>query len=344
MAQFRTEHVSVLWGKESVWGTAVTADNRFGIHEVVDAPDPEFDWYPFFGVHSGRSRATILRGRQSLRGSVPDIRIQDNFPLQLMAFPLGRVSGSQILEGRTASDERLDSLTMQVAMRDTDGSYSFIRNYHGGKVNRASWRAEEGQELRFNLEEIIFRHLSHTRSGVGQYDAGVSIGSDPGASGAPRYIFANATLTAFGLVLAHVRRFTLTVDNQIEPRYYLAPSGEPDIQQVSELIEGKRTYSLEFEIDVIDPIADLGLFDFMLNQGAISAAAPTLGGTLELAFSSMAEEGGSSTLTFNCSGGVSAASPGTVIRSGKIGVPAPPTGVFPSTWTMDVDSLSIVRS
>ena len=309
----------------------------------MEAPDPEFDWYPFFGVAAGRNRATILRGRQSLRGSIPDIKIQDDFPLQLFAFPLGRVSGNSILEGRTATDGTLDSLTMQIAMRDTAGNYSFIREYHGGKVNRASWRAEEGQELRYNMEEVIFRHLSHSRPGVAQ-EASLSIGSDPGASGAPRYIYANATITVFGLVLARVRRFTLTIDNQIEPRYYLATTGEPDIQQVSELIEGKRVYSLEFEIDVLDAATDLGLWDFMLNQGAVNATSPTLGGVLTLQFRSMAEEGGSSTLTFNCSGGVSAASPGSVIRGGKIGIPAPPVGVFPSTWTMDVDSLSIVRS
>ncbi len=343
MAVFRTEHAIVTWGKETTWASSVTTDNRFGLHEIVEAPDPEFDWYPFYGVASGRSRATILRGRQTLRGSVPDIKIQDDFPLQLMAFPIGRVSGSSILEGKTATDETLDSLTMQIAMRDTDGEYSFIRNYHGGKVNRASWRAEEGGELRYNLEEIIFRHLDQSRAGVAQYALG-TLGTDPGFSGAPRYIFANATLTAFGLVMAHVRRFTLSVDNQIEPRYYLAVTGEPDIQQVSELHEGKRIYALEFEIDVLDGTTDLGLWDFMLNQGAVDATSPTLGGTLTLAFRSMAEEGGSSTLTFNCSGSVSAANPGAVIRSGRIGIPAPPTGTFPATWTMDVDTLSITRS
>lgn len=344
MALFRTEHALALWGKETTWSVGVTPTNRFGIHETVEAADPEFDWYPFFGVGSGRSRDTILRGRQSLRGSVPDIRIQEDFPLQLMAFPIGRVSGSSILEGRTSTDERLDSFTMQIAMRDTDGSYSHLRNYHGGKVNRASWRAEEGQELRFNLEEVMFAHVDHARTGVAQYDVNTVLGTDPGASGAARYIFANAAITAFGLVLARVRRFTLTVDNQIEPRYYLTPSPHQLVQEVSDLIEGKRVYSLEFEIDLVDPTTDLGLWDFMLNQGAASAAGPTLGGTLELAFSSMAEEGGSTTLTFNCSGSVSAASPGTVIRSGKTNIPAPPTGVFPATWVMDVNSISIVRS
>ena len=134
---------------------------------------------------------------------------------------------------------------------------------------------------------------------------------------------------------------TLTVDNQIEPRYYLSSQGS---QVVSELIEGKRVYSLEFEIDLADAATDLELFDFMMNQGAASAAGPTLGGVVTISFTSMAEEGGSSELIFNCSGSVSAASPGTVIRGGKISYPAPPAGLFPTTFTMDVDEVAISKT
>ncbi len=352
MPIFRTEHTLALWGgPETTYGDRATPVSRFGLHDIVEAADPEYDWQPFFGVASGRSRATILRGRQTLRGSIPDIRIQDDVDLQLFAFALGRVSGSSVLEGVSSTDERIDSLTMQIAMRDTDGVYSFIRDYHGGKVNRASWRCEEGQELRYNMDEIIFQHVAHNRSGVANYNASATLGTDPGASGAPRYIWANSTITAFGVTLGRVRRFNLQIDNQLEPRYYLV-SGEGggqhgwlgEVQEVTELIEGKRVYSLEFELDVVDPATDLELLDFMLNQGAASAAGPTLGGTVTLVMRSLAEEGGSSTLTFNCSGSVSAASPGTVIRNGKISIPAPPAGIFPVTYAMDVDTLSIVKS
>lgn len=344
MSIWRTEYAKILWGLEfGGWGTMVTPTARFGLHETFEAPDPEFDWQPFFGVASGRSRLTILRGRQALRGSVPDIRIQDDFPLNLFALPVGRVSGSSVLEGVTSTDERLNGLTAQMALRDTDGNYSFLRNFVGGKVNRASWRCEEGQELRFNLDEVIFKEEKHNKSGVAGFDSGVVLGTDPGPSGAPRYIWAGATITAFGTLLGRIRRFTLNIDNQIEPRYYLAGDGSRQ-QVVSELIEGKRVYAGEFELDVVDPATDLALFNFMMNQGAAGAAGPTLGGTVTVVMRSLAEEGGSSVLTFNLSGSVSAAQPGTVVRSGRISMPAPPTGVFPATYAMDVDRLTIARS
>lgn len=347
MAIYRTERALVLFGVESVWGTRVTPSMRFGIHEVVTAPDMENEWYGFFGIGSGRSRDTILRGRLALRGSVPDIRLQSTGAAlrSLLALPLGHVSGTTVYEGKNATggdatpyDERLNSMTMSIAMQDTDGGH-FVREFYGGKVNRATYSAAEGEELRLSLEEILFKDMMHNRSAA---KSGAGSGVDPGASGSPRYIFAGATIQAMGVTLCKVRRFALTVDNQLEPKYYLCKaSGDPShlTQIPNDLMEGKRVYTLDLELDLTDPATDLELFDAMMDQGAAGSSGPTIGMLVTAAFQT--SEGSSSTLTISCSVGSSSIHPATVIRSGKISIPAPPMGYFPTTYTMDVDHVRI---
>lgn len=346
MAIYRTEHALVLAALEGAWGVRAQPSKRFGVHEQVTTPDMDNEYYPFFGISSGRSRSQIFRGRLALRGSVPDIKLQSTGAdlRAALAYPIGRVSGNTILEGVSSTDERLNSMTMQVAMRDTSGSYGFIREFYGGKVARATYSAAEGEELRLSLDDIIFKDMAHNRSGVAKYSGAVVLGTDPGASGEPRFMFAGATISMLGVNVCKVRRFTLSVDNQLEPRYYLCKaSGDPTnmTQVVNDIMEGKRVYAADIEIDVADPATDLELFDFMMNQSAAGSSSPTIGMIMTAQFQLAPSEGGSGTLTISCSLTTGAASPGTVIRSGKINIPPPPMGYFPTSWAMDVDHVTI---
>jgi hypothetical protein len=341
---FRTENSLVLWAKESAFGQRATPNKRFGLHEVVTAPDPTLDWYPFYGVASPRSRLTILRGRWDLRGSVPDIKIRDTDALaEILAQAIGRVSGSQVIEGLSATDERISSMTMQVAMRDTDGHYSLIREYYGGKINRMTLSAVEGEELRLNLDEIIFKDMGHNLPGVAKFDGAVTLGADPGPTAGGRFVFAGATISFFGVEVARIRRFALSLDNMLEPKYYLTkPHGDPDhlTQVCSDIVEGKRAYSLEVELDVADKNTDLELFKFLLNQGATGEDAPTIGGVVNANFAVTPGEG-SGSLIIEASLGGNAVQPGSVVTQGKISIPAPPAGLFPSAWTLNVDRVRI---
>ena len=342
MTVYRTEHALALYSPEPTWGVRAAPSKRFGIHDIVTAPDMEQEWLPFFGVASGRSRDNILRGRLSFRGSVPDIRLQAEANAKaLFALMLGRVAGNTILEGLTAGDGRVASMTMQLAFRDTNGNYSFIREFYGGKIGRATIRANEGEELRLSLDDIIFKDMAHNQSGVAKYSASVGLGTDPGASGAARYIFAGATIAAAGVTLAKVRTFSLSIDNQIEPKYYLSKIGDSsNLTQVpNDLVEGRRVYTLELGIDWGDPASDLELFDFMMNQSAAGPNLPTIGMIVTAAF--QLAEGSTGTLTIQCGTTTSQAHPSTVIKSGKVSIPAPPTGYFPSQWAMDVDHVQI---
>lgn len=317
---------------------------RFGLHEQVTAPDPTLDWYPFYGVFSPRSRLTILRGKWDLRGSIPDIKIQKGGSLaELLGLIIGRNSGGTILEGITATDERLNSLTMQIAMRDTDGAYTLIREYYGGKINRATLSATEGEELRLTIDEAIFKDIGHNRTGVAKFSAAVALGSDPGPNENGRFIFAGATLNIFGTNICRIKRFALSIDNMLEPKYYLCKAnGDPvNLTQIlNDIVEGKRAYSLEIELDVADATTDLVLFDALLNQGASGASAPTIGGIINAQFAVTPGEGGG-TMTIECSLTTSSTQPGSVVTGGKVNIPAPPAGLFPSNWSINVDRVRI---
>ena len=192
----RTERAQALWAKESTFGTPVTPNKRFGIHDTLVAPDPEYRWQSNFGVGSQtRNRQSILRGPQDFRGSIPDIRLQGNSTTKsLMAQVFGRESASNILEGISSTDGRIPSMTMQVGLRDTAHTAVLVRNYFGGKINRATLSANEGEELRLGLDEILFLGIKHNRSGVFGYDATVSAASDPGFSSSGMFTFAGATI------------------------------------------------------------------------------------------------------------------------------------------------------
>lgn len=342
MAIFRTENCLVLWGRETDWGERVTPNMRFGLHEQVTAPDPTQDWYPFYGVASPRSRLTILRGRWDLRGSVPDIKIQSHeFLAELLAIGIGRATGNTVEEGISSTDERLHSMTMQIAMRDTDGSYGLIREYYGGKVNRMTLSANEGEELRLSYDEIIFKDIDHNLSGTAKY-TGASLGTDPGPRAEGRFIFAGATLNFFGVDICRIKRFSLTIDNMLDPKYYLCrAAGDPTnlTQIINDIVEGRRAYSMDVELDVADAATDLELFKFLLNEGGPAGGA-TIGGIINCEFAVTPGEGGGS-MVMELGLSTSATQPAAVVTGGKINIPPPPTGLFPGNWTLNVDRVRI---
>jgi hypothetical protein len=143
------------------------------------------------------------------------------------------------------------------------------------------------------------------------------------------------------VTIAKVTQFNLTIDNQLTPKYYLSKAaGDPSnlTQVCNDIVEGKRVYTLDLAIDVSNP-SDLELFDLLVNQGAAAPGGATIG--MQVVAQFQLSEGTAGTLTTTCSTSATSAHPGTVIKTGKINVPPPPTGYFPSQWIMDVDHVQI---
>jgi len=345
MGIIRTENAKIAWRKEASWGAAGSGNyHRFGTFESLNAPDPEYEWYPFFGVFAGRSRDRIFRGKQTLRGSIPDIRLQgDN--VTIFEMMTGRYSGSYYAEGISMTDETIPSFEMGVDLLDTDGVCQLRRIYKGGLVNRWTLAANEGEELRLSLDEMLFKDMIHNLSGHAKYSASAAPSftvDSPTAAG--RFTFAECQITMFGLVFTHIRRFSLTCDQQIEMRYYLQRGGSSDYQQVPNgYVPGKRAYRLEIDLDMADPTIDRDVWEWLVDQAAASWPGFTLGTQIAFDFVQSGSGEGSDRLIMSCGGatGLSTAYPGAVITSATINHPAPPAGVPSVTVSFDVDDILI---
>lgn len=335
MPTIRTERAQVLWAPESTFGNIAPAPYaRFGIHDTIEAPDPEFGWEPFYGVFSGRDRATILRGQATLRGSIPDIRLQSGLTTFLFNHVLRPVAGN---------DELVDPFTLYIRYNDTGGSAQLARYFTGGKVNRATVQAAEGQELRLGIDEMMFLSLQTTRdSGNDPFNA-ANPAADPGASTGFRFMFAHGTVTIGGITFDRIRRFSLSIDNQIEPRYYIQREATTAILHPNDLIEGRRVWRLEIDVDIVDPTSngDLELWDFLINQAAAVSGSQgaTLGIQTVLSFVPTGSIGG--TLTLTCGGSPSVTTPSGVVTAAAHSIPAPPAGVVTVTASIDVNTVTV---
>ena len=361
---YRTEQASVLWTPETTFGVRPTNPTweQFGIHDTLEAPDPEIAFEPFWQVGTNRNRKQMLRGKWSMKGRVPDIRVVPNLALKVLALPIGRNTGTGVREGRALSgsavDERIDSLTLQVGVRDTSGGY-FIREWYGGKINRASLSMTEGEDLRLSLEDVIFKNVAHNQNtfqgtSIEKYSA--SVGSTPGSPSTTfsenRYVFAGASMVFFGQTLARIKSASLTIDNSIEERYYWRQEATSTsaTQVVSDLIEGRRVYSMSVEMDLADPTTDLVMYQWLLNQSASAGAdSPTTGGQIVMTFNPIYGEAenvsgvGAMTIYAGISpSGQEAFNPGSVITGGRISIPSlGSSGLLTSNWTIDVNSIQI---
>lgn len=332
----RTERATVLWKVESTFGSLPSSGSwlRFGIHDTIEVPDPELAYEPFFGVFSGRDRATILRGPATYRGSIPDIRLQSGLTTFLSNHVLGPAAGN---------DELVNSFSLNVSYQDTDGNAQLNRYFRGGKVNRATVQAAEGQELRLSVDEMLFLAMQTTRnSGNDPYSA-TDPAADPGASLGQRFMFAHGTVVIGGITFDRIRRFALSVDNQIEPRHYIQRDGTTALLNPNDLIEGRRNWRLELELDIVDPStnADLELWDMLVNQASSGSGSQTAtrGVQVVLTFQQTGNIGG--TMVITCGTTPSVTTPASVLLSAPHSIPAPPAGVVTVSASLDVNTVTV---
>lgn len=360
MSIIRTERATVLWAPESAYGVYAAASKRFGIHDTIVAPDPELNWRPVWDVgHTSRSRRTILRGKWSLKGSVPDILLQPTASArELMSMALGQTGTGWVMEGLSggvnATDHRLPSFTTQVLYHDTDGQGKLGRTYVGCKINRATWSAREGEELRFSVDDFIAQTVFTALDGTRHSDQGNQFiigmeNRDPGPSDTGRYIFGGAdiklTIAGADLHLAHTRSFRLTIDNQLDPKYYLNRADTGNFMQIlSQIVEGKRAYTCDIEVDLQDPSTDLALWGYLVNEGGPGGGKPT-GCSITAAFESEFQEGAAPhQLVLACDSSPTTLTVGAVLKAAAHGIPAPPAGLVPIPLAFDVGRVAIISS
>jgi len=255
----RGETWRLAFGPESAYGddpgTAAIKYN-FGVVQSGTMPDPEYDWQPIWALGNASKRDFYInyKGKITLTGGIPDVWLLNGYPLY---FPIGAVvtTGEEAPYTHTISEaSQLSSITMQHELFDSAGNSELIRRFSGGKINRASYSASEGEQLRMGIDEIIFN--SYAKTG----DSGIATDVASYPTTEP-YLFSTGSLSIFGSEFARIKSFVLDVSNNIEPKYYISNDGGERLPL--ELREGHREYRLGLTVD----IEDSTIFDELIKEG-----------------------------------------------------------------------------
>ena len=144
----------------------------------------------------------------------------------------------------------LSPVTWQVRNRDSSetADNDWLRRYSGGKIGQSTITAEEGGTLRMSWDSSPFINMQHNQydsSAVtapnNKYDAALSAVTVEFPTSQP-YYFSQGSITLFGVEFARITNFTININNNLEPRYFIRDDGSE--RTPSEIFEGRREYSM----------------------------------------------------------------------------------------------------
>ena len=155
----------------------------------------------------------------------------------------------------------LDTVSWHVHMRDSSetAANDFDRTYYGGLIGSASLAADEGGMLNMSWDGVNFLGMKHnqvfkTNTTTHIPHAGVMqkiTSSEVDFPTSNPYFFSQGSVKLFGVEVARVRNFNLTVANGEEPRYYVQRRhGEQ--RGPTEIMEGRREYSMAVTLALPD--------------------------------------------------------------------------------------------
>jgi len=189
---------------------------------------------------------------------------------------------------------QLDSLSMDVHLRDSGetAANDFNRRFYGGKVGAATLSAEEGGLLVMGWDTVPFMGGVHNQKLDSNFHATAAIpfhtlfqtvesdniGSRTGTSSAlayptqDPYYFSEGSVQIFGQTFARVRNFSISINNNVEPRYYIERRGDSRVRGPSDIVEMRREYTMTATIALPDSEASLtgttpSLFKELMLEG-----------------------------------------------------------------------------
>ena len=181
---------------------------------------------------------------------------------------------------------KLPSMSWNINVKDENGENDFQRRYYGGKVGGLTVTAEEGGLVVCDWDSVSFMGMVHNQfesprdtdtsgvpslpvgRGMRRYHPMLKIGKDDlgspntgnGLPSTSPYYFSEGNIKFFGTTVARLRSFSLTVNNGIEPRYYVRNTRD-DNRGPFEIKEGERSYSMTATIGLPDAASSTGTFD-----------------------------------------------------------------------------------
>ena len=174
----------------------------------------------------------------------------------------------------------LPGISWQVKNRDSSetATNDWIRRYFGGKIGQATLTAEEGGTLRMSWESAPFLNMDHNQyddtvqtAPVNKFDAS-SLGVTVERPSTEPYYFSQGSITMFGVEFARVANFTININNNLEPRYFISNTAE---RTPTAIFEGRREYSMTATMVLPDSTASTAttrtLFKELLAEGDYTA-------------------------------------------------------------------------
>ncbi len=282
IGRVRTVATAVSGGSSTV---SQTGGTRVGQRYVTVAGASTFANGEFVEIEWSGTNPEV---RQIISGGGTTTLIID-YPLQIAhanGVTVSECTASTTFTHTIISDFGLPAMSWNILMRDSSETVAndFLRRYFGGKVGRATISAEEGGMLRMSWDEVQFLGLLHNQRyhedvGGGTTDitryTGSLIdptqessdfqavgGSRPHSGGAlgeasypttEPYYFSQGSITYFGQTLARIRNFSIEINNNLDPRYYIA--NEYFNRSPYEILERRREYKMSATIAMPDSIA-----------------------------------------------------------------------------------------
>ena len=289
-------------------GLTGTANNIVTVYQDVGLTVPGWNGKVPRGYASQKYRINSIERTSITTSSAPQSATTSRY-----------VDHSSIVDHTVALRTTLTQASFMVAANfNADDGSRFSTNYYGNKISRTTLTFAEGEPVTFswdftgqdmahNIGEDdgtgttakILKYVpklteaqyatalaaSDTATEAAALNSGDGATVEAGAMSALRvseqpYFFSGASIKFKGQEFARFRNFAVSVDNALDPRYYLGQNaaGSPDSnrQVLSEILEGRRTISFTGSLDM-DATGDAAPKDaifmqWLLNQGVHSTS------------------------------------------------------------------------
>jgi hypothetical protein len=316
--KYRAEKWEISYDVETAFGegpAGKTANRLLGVFQEASLPNPKFDFQFIWGFNpTKRNWYTVYQGKAQSTGSIGNIILLDGrslyLPIANSITTTGPVSGvytHTINETMSLPSFRLVATNIDDAETD-----KLSRWFVGGKINTGTYHCEEGNMLMMDINAIFkmpyFLDTDNTTTSLTPWYSTDAHKATITASDfcAEPYYFSQATIKGkwpiFGLgdtTFKTIKTWKLEVNNNLEPKYYLASS---TAKVPYEIWEGRREYTMSLVVDLVDSDVTNGFTKDtpwleLLNQGGPQGTALT-GAAFSITFDKSAAGDGSDSITF----------------------------------------------
>ena len=161
-----------------------------------------------------------------------------------------------------------------------DNGASMTSNYMGNKVGTTTLTFAENSPVTFSIN-FTGQDMVHNMPGGGGSTImkyGTVVAPDLQRQTEQPYFFSKADIKFGGVTFAKFRTLTLTINNQLDPRFYITQSATSDNRQIlSEILEGRRAITIGGQLDMDDTGfnagagaqngPDIKFLQYLFNQG-----------------------------------------------------------------------------